>query len=101
VNVEGSELRRALAVVARVLEAGEHTHKPGADNHWLSLSAREHVRRAMIHAEKFILGILCETDEDELAHAAVRLLLALERRERDRAGVAKHGRVRRPAPRPT
>jgi len=82
--VEANELRRALAVVARILEAGEHTHKQGASNHWLSLSPREHVRRAMIHAEKFILGILVDSDEDELAHAAVRLLLALERRERER-----------------
>lgn len=82
--MDARELHKALRVIAGVLAAGEATHPPGSSNHWTQLSAREHTRLAMIHSEKFILGILVDHDEDELAHAAARLLLALEVRERER-----------------
>ena len=82
--MDGTELRNAFAAIASVLLAGEGTHPPDSSNHWLKLTAREHTRRAMIHAEKFILGVLVDSNEDELAHAACRLLLALKVRELNR-----------------
>jgi hypothetical protein len=82
--VDARELHKALRVVARVLANGEATHRVGSANHWTRLSPREHTRRAMVHGERFILGVLVDHDDtDELAHAATRLLLALELRERE------------------
>ena len=83
--MDARELHQALRIVAEVLERGEATHPADGENHWTRLSAREHVRRAMVHGERFILGVLVDHDDtDELAHAATRLLLALEMRERQR-----------------
>jgi hypothetical protein len=68
--VDARELHKALRVVARVLADGEATHRVGSANHWTRLSPREHTRRAMVHGERFILGVLVDHDDtDELAHA--------------------------------
>jgi hypothetical protein len=82
--VNASELRHAFRLIAHVLAAAEHTHPSGAANSWMKVPVREHVRRALAHAERALLGVASE--EDELAHAATRLLLALERREREAEG---------------
>jgi hypothetical protein len=75
--MEASSLRHALAVVA-------HTLNTRSD--WLAVQTlREQIAQALIHAEKAMLGVV--SDDDELAHAAVRLLLALEQRERERIAV--------------
>jgi len=81
--VEAIEVRHALAVIARVLNESERTHPPEAANNWLRLSVRDHIGRAINHATKALMGVA--DDGDDLANAACRLLLALERRERERA----------------
>jgi hypothetical protein len=35
--VDGQDIRRALAVVARVLNEGEHTHPPDSPQYWLKV----------------------------------------------------------------
>ena len=79
--MEAEEIRRTLRLVGHMLKAGEATHPPHADNHWQRVPAREHIRRGLAHAERALLGVA--SDEDELTHAACRLILAIERRERD------------------
>jgi hypothetical protein len=59
--VTDADLRRAIRVVAAVLERGEASHPADSPRHWLALSVRQHVARA-----------------------AARLLLALARREREK-----------------
>jgi hypothetical protein len=83
--MDAAELRNALRAVARVLEAGEATHPAGNSKHWLTLSIRDHCRHAMTHLERSLLDV--RGKDDDLAHAATRLLLALERRERDAIAV--------------
>jgi hypothetical protein len=78
--MDAGDLRNALRIVARILAAGERTHPPDAANHWLKISTREHVARAMEHIDRFLVG--AHADEDHLAHALTRLLLAVELRER-------------------
>jgi hypothetical protein len=78
--VVAGEIRNALAIIARILDAGERTHPPGAENHWLKLSARDHIRRGLVHADRALVGAL--SGEDHLAYAATRFILALEQRER-------------------
>jgi hypothetical protein len=74
--VNASELHLALAEVAAVLLKGEANHPPGE---WLMVPARGHMRHASIHLEKALLGILHDDDEDHLANAATRLLLASQK----------------------
>jgi hypothetical protein len=76
------ELRGALKVVAQVLKDGESTHKPGRANFWLALSVREHALHAFTHLDMLMVDAL--PSEDHLAHAATRLPMALELRERSR-----------------
>jgi hypothetical protein len=78
--MDAGELRHALRIVARILAAGERTHPSDAANHWLKISTREHVARAMTHLDRFL--VCAYADEDHLAHALTRLLLAVELRER-------------------
>ncbi len=78
--MDASELRRALRTVAVILREGEKTHPRGASNHWTNLRVRDHGVRAMEHLTKYLVG--ARGDDDDLAHACVRLLLALELRER-------------------
>ncbi len=69
------ELRRALAVIEAVLARGRLSH---AADDWLPLQARHHVARAIGHLDRLMDG---DQREDHLAHAATRLLMALELRE--------------------
>src|SRR4030081_3046561 len=66
-GMDANELRHALRIVARILAAGERTHPPDAANHWLKISTREHVARAMKHIDKLLLG--ANTGDDDLGHA--------------------------------
>jgi hypothetical protein len=82
------ELRAPLRIVARILAAGERAHPPDAANHWLKISTREHVARAMEHIDKLLVG--ANGCEDDLGHALTRLLLAVELRERLLRSEARH-----------
>ena len=63
----------ALASVAQVLERG--ALKYGDDN-WLPIPVRQHLNHAIMH----VLAWMAEDEqEDHLAHAATRILMALER----------------------
>jgi len=67
---------QALCTLARTLTAGRRTHRAGA---WRSKPVQKHVQHARKHLELFASGV---GSEDHLAHAACRLLMALELRER-------------------
>lgn len=71
-----SELDHALAIAQKILDRGERTHARGA---WAQESPANHWRHAARHLSRLEAG---DGYEDHLAHAAVRLLLALEVRER-------------------
>ena len=80
-------LADAIKTVIRVLEAGAKTHEPGA---WRRLSVTDHIRHACAHLAKTsdvaqLIDHLNHRDEDHLAHAACRLLMALELREEQKA----------------
>jgi len=81
--MDAADLRLALRRIAITLNRGDRTHPRGGPNHWLSLSVRDHTVKGLAHAERAMLHVASQ--DDELAHAATRLLLALERRERDAA----------------
>jgi hypothetical protein len=74
------DFRLALRGVRRTLAEGARTHPPHAPDYWLKLGSRTHVIKAAVHLEKWLLGL---SDEDHLAHALVRLSMALELRERN------------------
>ena len=65
-------LRRALAVVATTLEGGWRKH-PDGDG--FRQTSEFHLERARRHLELIATG---DNGEPHLAHAATRLLLALE-----------------------
>ena len=69
------ELERALWVVADVLREGARTHR---DGEWKRRPAAYHVERAEQHLRRLRNG---DQREDNLAHAAVRLLMAVAIRE--------------------
>ncbi len=76
--VEASSLRRALTVVANAMNQRSD---------WFAVQTpREQIALALQHAEKALLGVVSD-GTDDLAHAAIRLLLAIEQRERDRITV--------------
>jgi hypothetical protein len=75
--MEATDLRRALKVVAHILEVGERSHPAGS---WRQDPPREHQRRAAAHLERALLNVW--HGEDELGNALVRLLMAVELRER-------------------
>jgi hypothetical protein len=61
----------AIAIVAQVMRTGIAAHP---ENDWTEVSPEHHVRKAHEH-----LQLWCEGDEqeDHVAHAATRLLMAL------------------------
>ena len=80
-------LSDALKTILSVLAEGAKTHAPGA---WCSLSVDEHIKRATDHLTKCspidrLLAYHRGDQEDHLAHAACRLLMALELRANDPA----------------
>jgi hypothetical protein len=74
-----ADLRRALRVVASIIEAGEESHPRDA---WLQLPIKEHLAKGARHLEKVLLGV--RSDENDLANAILRGLMALELRERQK-----------------
>lgn len=64
----------AISKVAEVLHGGMIDH--GRDN-WRKAGAEEHVNRAIAHLYAFLAG---DTQDDHLAHAACRVLFAMETR---------------------
>jgi len=74
------DLAYALAAVADTLRRGEQTHEPGE---WRRRSIRDHLHHASAHIVRYRNG---DCREDHLAHAATRLLMALELRECSRTG---------------
>jgi hypothetical protein len=74
--VSDVNLDRALSVLARTLATGRRTHRSGA---WRLKPVAKHLRHARQHLELLATG---SEGEDHLAHAACRLLMALELRER-------------------
>ena len=69
-------LDQALCTLARTLAAGRRTHRAFA---WRSKPIQRHLQHARKHLDLLASGSL---GEDLLAHAACRLLMALELRER-------------------
>ena len=74
--VSDVNLDQALSVLARTLAAGRRTHRAGA---WRLKPVLKHLRHARKHLDLLATG---SEGEDHLAHAACRLLMALELRER-------------------
>ncbi len=69
-------LDQAFCILARTLTSGRRTHRAGA---WRSKSVQKHLQHARKHLALLASGA---GGEDHLAHAACRLLMALELRER-------------------
>ena len=74
--VSDVNLDQALGVLARTLAAGRRTHRAGA---WRLKAVQKHLQHARKHLD---LLASVSAGEDHLAHAACRLLMALELRER-------------------
>ena len=77
----------ALAVIADILKVGEQKgYEPG---YWRSLPFGHHVHKAMTHLHAYYLkfyghkSMAVDDGEDHLAHALVRLAMALSLREPD------------------
>jgi hypothetical protein len=74
--VSDVNLDQALSILARTLAAGRRTHRAGA---WRSKTVQKHLQHARKHLDLLASGAGAE---DHLGHAACRLLMALEPRER-------------------
>jgi hypothetical protein len=74
--VSDINLDQAFLVLARTLAAGRSTHRAGA---WRLKPIQKHLQHARKHLDLLANG---SAGEDHLAHAACRLLMALELRER-------------------
>jgi hypothetical protein len=74
--VSDINLDQALCALARTLAAGRRTHRAGA---WRLKPVQKHLQHARKHLDLLASG---SAGEDHLAHAACRLLMALELRER-------------------
>jgi hypothetical protein len=74
--VSDVNLDQALYILARTLAAGRRSHRAGA---WRSKPGQKHIQHARKHLDLLASGT---GGEDHLAHAACRLLMALELRER-------------------
>jgi hypothetical protein len=74
--VDAVQLSLALRKVAETLRVGERAHP---DGEWRSLTMQVHLHQAGDHLSKAMFGILGDIveDEDNLAHAATRLLLVI------------------------
>ena len=81
--MDAGELRNTLKIAAAVLARGE---RPATSpEHWQALTVRQHVAHALQHLDKYVVN--ANSGVDDLAHALVRLLLAVELRERQRAAL--------------
>jgi hypothetical protein len=69
-------LDQAFCILARTLAAGRGTHRAGA---WRSKPVQKHLQHARKHLDLLAGG---SESEHHLGHAACRLLMALELRER-------------------
>ncbi len=76
--VSDINLDQALWVLARTLAAGRSTHRAGA---WRLKPIQKHLQHARKHLDLLASG---SAGEDHLAHAACRLLMALELRDANR-----------------
>jgi len=74
--VSDVNLNQAFRILARTLAAGRSTHRAGA---WRSKPVQKHLQHSRKHLDLLAAG---SGGEDHLAHAACRLLMALELRER-------------------
>lgn len=74
--VSDVNLDQALSAVARTLVSGRRSHRAGA---WRLKTVHKHLQHARRHLDLFAIG---GEGEDHLAHAACRILMALELRER-------------------
>ena len=74
--VSDVNLDQALCVLARTLAAGRRSHRAGV---WRLKPVQNHLNHARKHLDLLASG---SGGEDHLAHAACRLLMALELRER-------------------
>jgi hypothetical protein len=74
--VSDVNLDRALCILARTLAAGRRSHRTGV---WRLKPVQKHLQHARKHLDLLASG---DGGEDHLAHAACRLLMALELRER-------------------
>jgi hypothetical protein len=74
--VSDVNLDQALSILARPLAAGRRTHRAGP---WRSKTVQKHLQHARKHLDLLACGAGAE---DHLGHAAYRLLMALELRER-------------------
>ena len=74
--VSDINLDQAFGVLVRTLAAGRRTHRAGA---WRLIPVQKHLQHARKHLDLLASG---SAGEDHLAHAACRLLMALELRER-------------------
>lgn len=74
--VSDVNLDQALSVLARTFAVGRRTHRAGG---WRLKPVPKHLRHARKHLDLLATG---SEGEDHLAHAACRLLMALELRER-------------------
>jgi len=74
--VSDVNLDQALSILARTLAAGRRTHRAGE---WRSKPVQKHLQHARKHFDLLASGY---EGEDHLVHAACRLLMALELRER-------------------
>ena len=66
----------ALLIVGQVLQVGED--KYGSDQNWRGIPARQHLRHATAHIFAYLAGDRSEPGLEHLAHAACRLLFAIE-----------------------
>ena len=86
--VDGAELRNALRIAADVLARGERLS--ASPDHWQALTTKQHAARAIAHLDKFLVN--ANSGVDDLGHALVRLLLAVEQRERQQISLECYGR---------
>lgn len=61
----------AMFRIAKIMELGSHTHDDGS---WRKVSATDHINHAMGHMWGYLLK---DKQGDHLAHAAVRLMMAM------------------------
>jgi hypothetical protein len=74
-----NDFPHALPVIAAVMQRGKRTHS----GDWLALPAKFHLARAQRHLDLLAAGDMTEA---HLAHAACRLLMALERAREAQVG---------------
>lgn len=68
---------KAIFALAKTLKRGEETY--GKDN-WKGISCESHLNHALQHIYGFLAG---DTQDEHLAHAFTRLMMAIDRKEVD------------------